>query len=105
MPRPKEEDEEGMERDCLDEALDGAILLALLAYLLLLPRLLFGQFWQDEQGQHEDEGMMAKVCLDGAHTVGLSSPSSLTALCTVLGNGDRNGGGHNGNRLDKASAH
>ena len=48
MPRPKEEEEEGMEKDCLDEALDGAILLALLAYLLLLPRLLFGQFWQDK---------------------------------------------------------
>ena len=47
MPGPKE-DEEGMEKDRLDEALDGAILLALLAYLLLLPRLLFGQFWQDK---------------------------------------------------------
>ena len=44
----QQEDEEGMEKDCLDEALDGAILLALLAYLLLLPRLLFGQFWQDK---------------------------------------------------------
>ena len=41
-----EEKGEGMEKDCLDEALDGAILLALLAYLFLLPRLLFGQFWQ-----------------------------------------------------------
>ena len=39
--------QEEEERDCLDEALDGAILLALLAYLLLLPRLLLGQFWQD----------------------------------------------------------
>ena len=35
------EEEDGMEKDCLDEALDGAIILTLLAYLLLLPRLLF----------------------------------------------------------------
>ena len=46
MPgQEEEEEEEG--KDCLDEALDGAIVLALLAYLLLLPRLIFGQFWQD----------------------------------------------------------
>ena len=50
MPGQKEEEEEEEEEggnDCLDEALDGAIVLALLAYLLLLPRLIFGQFWQD----------------------------------------------------------
>ena len=39
MAGQKEEEEE---KDCLDEALDGAIILTLLAYLLLLPRLLFG---------------------------------------------------------------
>ena len=44
----KEEREEKEEKDCLDEALDGAILLSLFAYLLLLPRILFGQFWQGE---------------------------------------------------------
>ena len=45
MAGQKEEEEE---KDCLDEALDGAILLSLFAYLLLLPRILFGQFWQGE---------------------------------------------------------